>query len=288
MLILAAMIWGAAFVAQAVGMEYVGPFTFQTSRCLLGALVLLPVIAAMDRSKPKDAPRGSRKTLLLAGATCGVIMFAAASLQQVGLQYTTAGKSGFITALYVVLVPVLGVFLGRRTRPAVWVGVVIAVAALYLLCVKDGLTVGRGELLTLGCALGFSFHILAVDYFSPKVDGVRMSCIQFFVCGAISAVVMACTESPSWAALARCWLPICYAGFLSCGAVYTLQILGQRDTTPTVASLLMSLESVFAVLFGWLLLGEKLSLRELLGCALMFGAIVLAQLPSRRERKLSQ
>jgi len=282
MLILAAMIWGAAFVAQSVGMDYVGPFTFQAARCLLGALVLLPVIAGFSRARPKETAQ-TRKTLWTGGALCGLILFAATSLQQFGLLYTTAGKSGFITALYVVLVPVLGIFLHHRTRLNTWISVAIAAAALYLLCINGSFTVGRGELLTLGCALCFSFQILAVDHYSPHVNGVKLACIQFLVCGFLSLLAMALTESPSWAAVARCWLPIAYAGILSCGVAYTLQILGQRVTSPAVASLLMSLESAFAVLFGWLLLRERLSVKEYFGCALMFGAIVLAQLPGKKR-----
>lgn len=282
MLVCAAMIWGSAFVAQSVGMEYVGPFTFQAVRCLLGGLALLPVIALLNR-RAEPAP-GTRKDLLIAGLACGVCLFVASSLQQVGLIYTSAGKSGFITALYVALVPCAGLFLGKRQPLTVWAGALLAVIALYLLCVKDGFSIGKGELLTLGCALCFTCHILIIDRFSARVDGVKLSCIQFFVCAALAFIATLLFEKPSVAAILRCWLPIVYAGVLSCGVGYTFQILGQRDAKPAVASLLMSLESVFAVIFGAILLHERLTRPEYIGCVLMFAAIILAQLPQKENK----
>ena len=285
MLLLGAMIWGAAFVAQSVGMEYVEPFTFQACRCLLGSLVLLPVIAVLDRrgNEKKPASPAGRKFLLLSGLGCGVLLFAACSLQQLGLLYTTAGKSGFITSLYIILVPIAGLMFHRKVRPWVWGSVALAVVGLYLLCGSRDFTIGKGELLTLGCAVAFTFHILLIDRVSPQVDGVRLSCIQFFVCGVISLVFMACLEEPHWDAILQCWLPIGYAGILSSGVAYTFQIIGQAHTEPTVASLLMSLESVFAVIFGWLLLHQALSGPELLGCALVFTGVILAQLPGKQQ-----
>ncbi len=283
MLVCAAMIWGSAFVAQSVGMEYVGPFTFQAVRSLLGGLALLPVIGLLGRKAPAASSPGTPKDLWTAGLACGLCLFVAASLQQIGLLYTSAGKSGFITALYVVLVPCAGLLLGKRAPLTVWVGALLAATALYLLCVKDGFSIGKGELLTLGCALCFTCHIMVIDHFSGRVDGVKLSCVQFFVCSALAFIVTFLFEKPSLAAVLRCWLPICYAGVLSCGVGYTFQILGQRDTKPAVASLLMSLESVFAVIFGAVLLRERLTGQEYAGCALMFTAIVLAQLPQRRR-----
>ena len=282
MLVLTAMIWGAAFVAQSVGMDYVGPFTFLMARSFLGGLVLLPVIAWMNRGKPASAkPTGTRRDYLLAGLLCGTALFAGSAFQQLGLLYTSAGKSGFITALYVVLVPICSLFLGKKVGLNMWISVVIAAVSLYLLCINESFTIGPGELLTLICALCFTGHILIIDHFSGRVDGVKLSCIQFFVCSAWAAVFMFFRETPSMTSILRCWLPIGYAGLLSCGVGYTLQILGQKNTKPTVASLLMSLESVFAVLFGAVLLHERLSAKEYLGCALMFGAVVLAQLPQK-------
>lgn len=284
MLLLGAMIWGAAFVAQTVGMEYVEPFTFQASRCLLGSLVLLPVIAVMDRKNPgrKPATQADKRYLLISSLLCGLFLFTACSLQQVGLLYTTAGKSGFLTSLYIILVPILGLFMKKKVQPWIWISVILALCGLYLLCGGGAFSLGRGELLTLGCAVAFSFHILVIDRVSPNLDGVRLSCLQFFVCGMLSLVAMFLTETPSLSAIAQCWLPIAYAGVLSCGVAYTFQIIGQSYTEPTVASLLMSLESVFAVLFGWLLLKQALTIPELLGCILVFAGVILAQLPGKK------
>lgn len=285
-LLLTAMIWGSAFVAQSVGMDYVGPFTFQAARSLLGSLVLLPVIFVMDRrgNEKKPANPAQRKYLLLSGLACGILLFTASAMQQVGLQYTTAGKSGFLTSLYIILVPLFGLLLGKKVTPWIWISILLAAVGLYLLCGGGAFSLGKGELLTLGCAVAFSFHILLIDRVSPHLDGVRLSCLQFFVCGVISLVFMAFTEKPQLSGLLQCWLPICYAGVLSSGVGYTLQIIGQSKTDPTVASLLMSLESVFSVIFGWLLLHQRLSGPELLGCALVFGGVILAQLPKKAKQ----
>ena len=285
MLLLTAMIWGAAFVAQTVGMDYVEPFTFQASRSFLGSLVLLPVIAFMDHkgNEKKPATKEDTRFLLISGLLCGLFLFAACSLQQLGLLYTTAGKSGFLTSLYIILVPILGLFLRKKVQPWIWISVLLAACGLYLLCGGGAFSLGKGELLTLGCAVAFSFHILVIDRVSPKVDGVRLSCIQFFVCGLLSTIVMFIAETPNWSGILQCWLPIAYAGVLSSGVGYTLQIIGQAHTEPTVASLLMSLESVFAMIFGWILLKQALSLPELLGCAMVFAGVILAQLPGKRS-----
>jgi drug/metabolite transporter (DMT)-like permease len=209
----------------------------------------------------------------------------ASAFQQIGILYTTVGKAGFITAMYIVLVPLCGLFLHKKVGKKVWIGVVLAVAGLYLLCMSERLSVNKGDLLMLICALCFAIHILVVDHFGRQTDGVKLSCIQFFVCALLSGILMLLLETPSWETIRAAWLPICYAGLLSSGAGYTLQILGQKDTDPTVASLLMSLESVFAAIAGWLLLHERFSLRELAGVVLMAGAIVLAQLPEGRNSK---
>lgn len=306
MLFLAALIWGASFVAQRAGMEYIGPFTFNGIRCFVGALVLIPVILLLNGRRNKarledssvlrsegdstvlaeDDIRQRRKTLLKGGISCGVVLFIASSLQQVGMVYTTAGKGGFITALYIVLVPILGLFLGRKVRPILWFCVALATVGLYLLCVKEGFSIGQGDLLVLFCAFAYALHILVIDYFSPKVDGVKMSAIQFFVCGIISVPFMAVLETIDWSNVLDCWLPILYAGIMSCGIAYTLQIIAQKNTEPTVASLILSLESMFALLAGMLLLNEKISLRESIGCIIMFAAIILAQLPSRESKSV--
>ena len=287
LLLLTAMIWGAAFVAQSVSMDHIGPFTFQATRSALGALVLLPVIFIMDRKNgapAKTRSRAERRLLWRAGLICGVVFAVASNVQQIGICYTTAGKAGFITAMYIVLVPIAGLLFRRRPGWNTWAGVLLAVGGLYLLCVQSGFSIGRGDILVFLSAIAFTVHILVIDHYSPLVDGVRLSCIQFAVCAVLSGIVMFVREQPSAAALAECALPIAYAGFLSCGVAYTFQIIGQKYTNPTVASLLMSLESVFAALFGWLLLHEALSARELVGCLLMFAAIILAQLPIGKKK----
>ncbi|HIR28537.1 MAG TPA: DMT family transporter [Candidatus Choladousia intestinigallinarum] len=290
LLFLTALIWGVAFVAQSVGMDYVGAFTFSFSRCIIGGIVLIPCIWFLNRKKEGNRedsqerdPRKERRVCVTGGICCGMALFLASNLQQFGIKYTTVGKAGFITALYIILVPVLGLFMRKRVQGKVWVSVVLAVAGLYLLCITDGFSLGVGDLLVLLCALMFSVHILVIDYFSPRTDGVKMSCIQFFVCGILSGIAMLIFEKPSLDAILHAWMPILYAGVLSCGVAYTLQIVGQKDMDPTVAALILSLESVVSVLAGWVLLGESMSLRELSGCGLMFAAIILAQLPGSKE-----
>lgn len=288
LLLLTAMIWGAAFVAQSVGMDYIGPYTFLCSRSILGGVMLLPVIAFRRRKgKSGEAvPAGDGKTLLMGGLACGVVLFIASALQQFGIQETTAGKAGFITAMYMVLVPLAGLFLGKKIAGKVWGAVAVALVGMYLLCFAGGKVgaINRGDLMEMACAVGFTAHILVIDRYSGKVDGVKMSCIQFFVCGILAGVGMFLFESPSWKDLLEAWMPVVYAGVLSSGVGYTLQIVAQRDTEPTVASLLMSLESVFSLVFGWILLHEVMSGRELIGCVLMFAAIVWVQLPGRKEQ----
>ena len=289
MLVLTAFIWGTAFVAQSVGMDYLGPFTFNGVRSLIGGAALLPCIWLFQKGKGKatEKPsRGARKELIAGGIACGLLLFAASSLQQIGIQYTTAGKAGFITAFYIVIVPVLGIFLHKKIGWKVWGAVAIALAGLYFLCITEKVAMGKGDILIFLCALVFSIHILVIDYFSPKVDGVKMSCIQFFVCGIVSLPPMFFTETPKIGAIVEGWAPLLYAGVLSCGVAYTLQIIGQKNVNPAVASLILSLESCFSVLAGWMVLGEKLSMRESVGCVLMFGAIILAQLPDRKKEEL--
>lgn len=288
MLLMAAMIWGAAFVAQSAAMDYVGPFTFQGIRQMLGCLVLLPVIALRDKAGSDiHRPKTKREHLFLwfGGAVCGLILFSACALQQVGLLYTTAGKSGFITALYIIFVPIVSIILGKKAGVKIWICALIALVGLYFLCMDGSIALGKGEILTLLCAVCFTGHILFLDYISPKVDGVRLSCLQFFFCSIFSIPFMLLTEKIILKDILACWLPLCYTGFLSSGVAYTLQILAQRDANPTVASITMSTESVFAVVFGWIILGDALGGREIFGCLLMFGAIVLSQLPTKPKTK---
>ena len=288
LLLLTATIWGVAFVAQSVGMDYIGPFTFNVVRNVIGGLVLIPCIAVFHRTgaKEEDAGKtpGSRKNLLLGGICCGVMLFVAGNLQQIGIQYTTVGKAGFITAMYIVLVPILSIFLGKKAGIKIWAAVALAVAGLYILCMTDGsFSLQKGDLFVLLSAFTFSAHILVIDYFAPLADGVKMSCIQFFVCALLSAVCMWLFEKPDMGAVLQAWVPVLYAGVFSCGVAYTLQIVGQRGMNPTVASLILSLESVISLIAGWVILGQALSVRELSGCVLMFAAIILAQLPERKR-----
>lgn len=287
-LMLTAFIWGTAFVAQSVGMDYLGPFTFNGVRSLIGAAALLPCIWLLQTINKKEGTvkeEGSRKDLIIGGIACGLLLFAASSLQQIGIQYTSAGKAGFITAFYIVIVPVLGMFLHKKIGWMVWIAVLLALAGLYFLCITERFTIGRGDIFIFLCALVFSLHIMVIDYFSPKVDGVKMSCIQFFVCGIVSIPFMVWTETPSLKAMLAGWIPLLYAGVLSCGVAYTLQIVGQKNVNPAIASLILSLESCFSVLAGWMILGERLSVRESAGCVLMFAAIILAQLPDKKTEE---
>lgn len=287
LLLLTATIWGVAFVAQSVGMDYVGPFTFLFARSVIGGIVLLPVVVILHQSGPShthenaEEKRRARKTLVLGGVCCGTALCFASIFQQIGLLYTTVGKSGFLTACYILIVPLLGLLFGRKCGRLVWCGVALAIVGLYFLCLTDGLSVNRGDLLTFICAILFSVHIMVIDHFSPLTDSVKMSCIQFFVCAVIAGAGMLLFEQPSLSALLAAWKPVLYAGALSSGAAYTLQIIGQKGMNPTVASLIMSLESVISVLAGWIILHQTLSGREILGCVLMFAAIILAQLPDK-------
>lgn len=288
LLLLTALIWGSAFVAQIKGMDNLGPFSYAAVRNLVGGLFLVPITLYFRKKekivRTKEEEASEKKNMIIGGICCGLVLFVAGSLQQVGLGYTTAGKAGFITALYIVIVPLLGLFLRKRVRPVIWGCVLVAAIGLYLLSITDGFTIGKGDFLVLLCALGFSVHILVIDHFSPKTDGVAMSCIQFFVVALCSGIVMFIFEEPTVANILSAWLPILYAGVLSSGVGYTLQIVAQKDTDPTMASLLMSLESVFALVAGMIILHEMMSGRQMLGCVLMFGAIIVAQLPQRNKK----
>ena len=312
MLILTALIWGSSFVAQKSGMELIGPFAFNGIRTVIGGIVLIPVIILLEKfkasgtdtedaegentvesMKSEDEQKKEKKLLMTGGICCGLALLVASSLQQIGIFYTTAGKAGFITALYVVLVPILGLFLKKKVRPVIWGCVFVSAIGLYLLCMpaEGGFGhINKGDLLVLACAVCFAIHILVIDHFSPKVDGVKLSCIQFFIAGIISVLLMfPCDPAlgfdlPSLGNLLGSWLPLLYSGVLSCGVAYTLQIVAQADTDPTIASMILCLESVFAVIAGMIILGETMSFREVIGCIIMFAAIVVAQLPSKEER----
>ena len=293
LLLLTALIWGIAFLAQSVGMDYVGAFTFNGVRSFIGGIVLIPCIFVINKIKAKSGDKQNRdkKTVIIGGVICGTLLFVASSLQQIGLMYTSPGKAGFITALYIILVPVAGIFLGRRPGIKLAFAAVGALIGLYFLCFTgDSFTLELGDLLIFICAIVFTAHILVIDRFSPKVDGVLMSCIQFFVCAALSFVPMMIFEEPTMSAIFAAKIPILYAGVMSCGVAYTLQIVGQKGVNPTLASLILSLESCFALLgeFVYLkLTGAEsfMSAREISGCVIVFAAIILAQLPDLKKNK---
>ena len=306
-LLLTAMIWGAAFVAQSVSMDYIGPFTFICLRSVIGGLFLIPVIIVLDGIRKKSQNESAdvvnsenilhnieteekqrlswkNKQLIEGGIICGIFLFFANCFQQTGIQYTTVGKAGFITTFYIIIVPLIGLFFKKYCGILTWIGVVIALAGLYFLCITQKLTIQRGDALILCCSVLYAGQILAIDHYNPFVDGVKMSCIQFLTGGVLGAVFMFLFENPSLAMILSAAGPILYTGIMSTGVGYTLQIVGQKGLNPTVAALILSLESVFSALSGYVFLHQVLTIRELIGCALMFIAIVLAQLPDIRRK----
>ena len=283
-LLLTAVIWGFAFVAQSVGMDYVGAFTFQSIRSLLGAATLVPFILLTDRRKRrtgtlKPMTAAGKKQLVKGGVACGVMLTVASLFQQIGIAYTTVGKAGFITSMYLILVPILGIFLHKRVPLKIWGCVAAAAVGLYFLSINGSFSLSKGDTLTIICAFCFALHILCVDHFVDTVDGVKLSFIQLFSSGVISGVLMVIFDHPTLDAIGAAALPILYAGILSSGVAYTLQVVGQKGANPTTATLLMSLESVFSVVGGILLLSQVPTAREFFGCALIFAAVIFAQLP---------
>ena len=291
LLALAAIIWGSSFVAQTAGAEYVGPFTFIAIRSFLGSAVLLPVIFVSDTITKKAKPQEYRKMtkadykyLIKSGIACGAVLFAASNLQQMGIDGGTApGMAAFITALYILLVPVFSVFLGKKIRPVIWGCVGVSVVALYMLCVKEGGAVHGSDFYVLACAACYAVHILIIDKVSPNLDGIRLSALQFFVAGLITLIPMLLTEETSLEALKAAAPSIAYSGIMSSGVAFTLQILGQQKTEPTIATMIMSLESVFGVLTAMIILSQVPTARETIGCILMFLAIIVAQLPEKKK-----
>lgn len=288
LLLIGTAIWGCAFVAQSVAMDHVGPFTFQVGRSLLAVAVLVPVAALFDRGKRDGGTYRARwadKKLWKTGLLCGLALFVASGLQQMGMVHTEPGKAGFLTAMYIVLVPVLGLFLGKRPGALVWISVGIAAVGLYLLsCVGIG-GVNIGDVYLIGCALAYAVQITLVDRLSPGLDGLRLNCIQFLVVAVLSAVVMFFAETPTWTGVLACGGALLYTGVLSSAVGFTLQILGQQRVSGEPAALIMSLESVFAVLAGWLILSQTLTVPESIGCVLVFAAVLLSQWqPKKRAR----
>lgn len=275
-------------------MEYIGPFTFNGMRSVMGGVVLIPAALISIKSAGKKQPgtqkpetqqpgtqaaKNDKRTILAGGLCYGCIMFVATSLQQIGIQYTQAGKAGFLTAMYVVLVPLISVFIRKKVPKKIWLCVTMSVLGMYLLCISGRMTLGRGDILVILCAFVFALHILAVDYFVERMNGVLLSCLQFLIAGGISVGCMFVFEQPHLEAIFAAKTAMLYAGILSCGVAYTFQIVGQKGVNPTFASLILSLESVFSVIGGWLILHEILSARELIGCVIMFAAIVIVQAP---------
>ena len=287
LLLIGTLIWGTAFVAQSVGMDYIEPFTFQTVRSFLAVIALFPVIWLMDKAKDGGKSfktKWTDKRLWKTGALCGAALFLASGLQQMGLVHTDAGKAGFITAMYIVLVPVLGLLFKQKVPGLVWVSVGLAVVGLYLLSCVGVSEINVGDLLLMGCAAAFAVQIILVDRLAQDLDGLRLNFVQFLVNGVISCVIMLATETPDLGSILECAFPLMYTGFMSSAVAYSLQIMGQQHLPSAPASLIMSLESVFAALSGWLLLGETMTPIELLGCLLVFAGVILSQLPQKEKQ----
>ena len=286
LLLLAAFIWGVAFISQSKGMDYMGPLTFNGVRSLIGAFVLLIYLLIRYKATGKSIKEVDWRLTIKAGILCGLALTTASTLQQFGIAYTTVGKAGFITTLYIIFVPIAGIFFRKKVPGIVWIGALIAAFGMYLLCMTESLSLGKGDMLVLMCAIVFSAHILIVDHYAPKTDGVIISCIQFAFCGVICTGGALIREAPALTQLKEGIFALLYAGVLSCGVAYTLQIVGQKNVNPTVAALLLSLESVFATIFGYLAYrvgilstDQTLSPRQIAGCALVFAAVILVQLP---------
>ena len=288
-LLLAAIIWGFAFVAQSEGMEHVGPFTFQASRMLLAALVLFPAAALIHAFKKKKGMKPHRflpKKLMLCAMISGVFLCIASAFQQVGMLYTSVGHAGFLTALYLLMIPILGLFLRKRVPVKLWFCIALAVVGLWFLCMTgEGFAMGKGDVMMLFSALFFSFQIMSLDMLAGEFDGVQYSAVQMLTAGLISLVLAFILETPTVAGIGNAWLSIAYAGIMSCGIAYTLQVIGQKDTHPTVASIIMSLEGVFAVLGGALLISQVPNKNEILGCALMLSATIISQIDVKKKDK---
>jgi len=287
LLLSASLIWGFAFVAQSMGMDYLGPVTFNGARFLLGSFALAPLaILSTHYEKKHNTRRGTPKDLYIAALLCGITVCIATTLQQIGIIYTSVGKAGFITTLYIIIVPIMGVFLKRKVDGIIWIGAVIAAVGLYLLCINEGFDLNRGDVYIFICAIVFSIQILLIAHFAPRVNCIQLSCLQFLIAGLICIAVGLPLEKPAISAFIDGIWPLLYTGVLSCGVAFTLQITGQRDADPSVASLIFSLESVFAVIGGYLILNQNLTPREIIGCAFMFAAVILVQFPIKFKNEV--
>lgn len=298
LLLMAAVIWGVAFVAQSVAVDYIETFTLNGIRFVMGGMVMLPVIIIRDRKEKAGENRiqqdqmrqneaqekEARRAVLIGGTASGITLFVATTLQQWGIIGTTAGKAGFLTALYIIIVPIIGIFFGKKQGIRLWISVVLALTGMYLLCMqKESLTINRYDMFLLICAVAFAIQILLLDHYTQWADPLKLACMEFFVCGGLSLAGMILTEHPRWENIVAAAVPLLYTGILSSGVAYSLQAVCQKNLNPVVASLIMSLESVISAIAGWLILGQKLSSRELLGCVIMFSAIILAQLPDKKD-----
>ena len=287
MLFLAALIWGTTFVFQTVGNDYMQPFTFNSSRSLLGFLVLIPVILFNQHKRKKNnEEKLNWKITIIGGVCCGLAITAASLFQQYGTKFTTVGKAGFITTLYIIFTPILGIFLKKKCPWTVWIAAVASAVGLYMLCMTESFSLSLGDTLVFICAILFSIHILVIDYFSPKTDGVILSCIQFFVCFVISGILALIFDNPTWQQISSGAVPVLYAGIMSCGVAYTLQILGQKNLNPTVAAIILSCESVISTVagyiaykIGFLSTDQSLTIVQILGCVIVFAAVIFVQLP---------
>ena len=290
-ILLATVIWGSSFVSQSIGMDYIGPFTFQAFRCGLAVIGLLPVIFVADLLQKKGGSffaRWKNKQLWKTGLLCGIPLFLATNLQQLGIVDTDAGKSAFLTAMYIIIVPLIGIF--RKQKPSKWIplSVLLAVAGLYCLSCVGVTSISKGDLLLLACAFMFAVQITLIDKYAADLDALRLNWIQALVCTVLSSIMMFATEEPTWAGINACWIPLIHVGFFSLGVAYSLQIVGQKNLEPSAASLVMSMESVFAVLFSWMILQERMTSWETLGCVLVLVAVVLSQLPERKKVPVAQ
>jgi drug/metabolite transporter (DMT)-like permease len=287
LLLLSAVIWGFSFVAQRVGMRYVGPFTFNAVRFALGSIVLIPFAVAALRRRPSREMDYSRwkRSALLGGAIAGTVIFIGVSFQQIGIQYTTAGKAGFITGLYVVLVPILGLAIGRKTSAGTWIGVLLAAVGLYLLSFTGAFSISRGDLIVLGGTLFWAIHVLLISVLIHRTDGVLLAMIQFVACSLLSFAAAFLFEKIEISGILNATVPILYGGLMSVGIAYTLQVIAQRRTPPAHAAIILSLETIFAAVGGWIVLGEVIPARGLAGCALMLMGIIVSQVGMLRARE---
>jgi len=293
LLTIGAFIWGSAFISQKVGMDYLGALAFNGIRNLIGTSVLIPVILILDKKKKPEllkAEKKNKKVLIKSGVICGILLAAASTSQQYALKYTTIGKVSFITTLYMIFVPIIGFFLGKKFRWILWISAILASAGMYILCLKrgEGFALSKGVLLAFLCAVLFAFQILALDKYTPMVNAVKLACIQFFVCGLICCSLMLVFENPTFSDVKNAAVPLLYAGVLSTGVAYTFQAVGQKHANPVMATIIMSLESVFALIVGWIVLKERMTARELTGCLIIFAGVLLTQLPERKKKEIKE